>query len=444
MPTRVHYGFPSGAFDDDRIRGGEAKLHLLQRHFPDSPADYDVAYLNSSSLPPNWQSVFWRARHAGAALVWNQDGVGYEAWCGPTWEAHNVPLALGNALADYVFYQSLFSKASADRFLGARSGPWEILYNAVDTRRFSPAPRVEPSGIVLLLGGNQHQFYKVETAVRTVMWLQRSLPQVRLLITGHLRFEPDPADAQRRFRSLLEQHRATDRVHWLGPYRHAQAPSVFAQADILLHTKVKDPCPSVVIEALACGLPVVYADSGGVAELVGTDAGIGVPTEDSWTADIPPSGEELGRAVLELLESRSRRSEAARTRAVEHFDIRPWIHRHEQVLGSLRRGVNAGRETPRPQDSHVRLVGLIPDRIAAGQNFNVQPGGESALVVVCTNATPATFIVFDGSPLRTDYGGPTLLSAIVPASLIRPGRLAVYLVTGVAESNHAELDVHPI
>ena len=35
--------------------------------------------------------------------------------------------------ADYVFWQSNFCKLSANKFLGKRIGPGEVLYNAVDT-----------------------------------------------------------------------------------------------------------------------------------------------------------------------------------------------------------------------------------------------------------------------------------------------------------------------
>ena len=48
------------------------------------------------------------------------------------------------------------------------------------------------------------------------------------------------------------------------------------RAHVLLHTKVNDPCPTAVIEAMACGLPVAYPASGGTVELVGDEAGIGV------------------------------------------------------------------------------------------------------------------------------------------------------------------------
>ncbi len=69
------------------------------------------------------------------------------------------------------------------------------------------------------------------------------------------------------------------------------------RAHVLLHTKVKDPCPTLVIEAMACGLPVVHPASGGTVELVGDEAGIGVPHPDTWEQDIPPAPEELAEAV---------------------------------------------------------------------------------------------------------------------------------------------------
>ena len=55
--------------------------------------------------------------------------------------------------------------------------------------------------------------------------------------------------------------------------RSAMRRELMRRAHLLLHTKVKDPCPSAVIEAMACGLPVVYPASGGTVELVGDEAG---------------------------------------------------------------------------------------------------------------------------------------------------------------------------
>jgi hypothetical protein len=51
--------------------------------------------------------------------------------------------------------------------------------------------------------------------------------------------------------------------------------------------------------------------------------------------------------------------------------------------------------------------------------------------------------MLDGVPPKTNYGGPTLLSALVPRPLIHPGTLVVYLVDGLDESNRAEIVVEP-
>ena len=44
--------------------------------------------------------------------------------------------------ANYVFWQSKFCKLSADKFLGKRRGPGEILYTCVDTNFFVPSSKI--------------------------------------------------------------------------------------------------------------------------------------------------------------------------------------------------------------------------------------------------------------------------------------------------------------
>jgi glycosyltransferase involved in cell wall biosynthesis len=225
--------------------------------------------------------------------------------------------------ADHVFFQSTFCKLSADRFYGMRRGPWEVLHNPVDTRRFVPADR-PTRPLTLLLGGNQYQRYRLEIALETLAHLRRERPDARLVVAGRLVFDPG------------EQVRAlalADAVDFVGPYTQADAPALIQRADLLLHTKYNDPCPTVVLEAMACGLPVVYSASGGTPELVG-EAGVGVPAPLDWDRDHPPGAEELAAAVLRVAERASDYSAAARERAFR-FDVTAWIDRHHTVFTEL-------------------------------------------------------------------------------------------------------------
>jgi glycosyltransferase involved in cell wall biosynthesis len=95
---------------------------------------------------------------------------------------------------------------------------------------------------------------------------------------------------------------------------------------------VNDPCPSLVIEAMASGLPVVHPRSGGVPELVGDDGGIGVPHPDGFDRDDPPSPEALADAVTRVLADLPAYRSAARSRAVERFALKQWLDRHAELF----------------------------------------------------------------------------------------------------------------
>jgi glycosyltransferase involved in cell wall biosynthesis len=330
---RVSYGHVSVPRATDFAQGGIVKLQGLTRRYPNSTRRFNVLYLVSSRLPNEPAALARAARAKGAAVVVNQNGVAYPAWHGAGWEKTNAPMARVLQLASHVFYQSQFCKDTADRFLAVRPHSWEVLHNAVDTDRFVPASDRKPRPLTMLLGGSQDAWYRVETAVRTLASLSREIPDARLLIAGRLKWSSEAtprADLER----LIAQLGLADRVDLLGTYTQAAAPALYQRADMLLHTKYNDPCPSVVVEAMASGLPVVFSRSGGVPELVG-DAGVGIPAEVSWERDIPPPPDKLADAVLAVAARRTSFSSAARARAVEHFSLDAWLERHERTFHDL-------------------------------------------------------------------------------------------------------------
>jgi glycosyltransferase involved in cell wall biosynthesis len=326
----VSYGRERMPGPEDVVIGGHVKFALLNEELPNAPRDFNVLYLGSTALPVEARVLVRLARRRGAAFAWNQNGVAYPGWHGPGWEIVNRPRARLLHEADHVFFQSAFCKLSADRFYGERQGPWEVLHNPVDTRRFAPAPRPQRP-LTLMLGGNQYQRYRLLAALETLALVRRDIQDAMLLVAGELSFAPD---AREQTAAALRRLRLEGGVELVGPYSQADAPNLLRRADLLLHTKYNDPCPTVVLEAMACGLPVVYCASGGTPELVGEEAGVGVPAPLDFERDHPPAAEELAPAVVQVAERLDAYAAAARERALP-FDGQQWVARHRQVFDAL-------------------------------------------------------------------------------------------------------------
>ena len=330
----VSYGHEHVPTLNEYAQGGMVKFQWMQTAYPNSPNHFNMMYMVSSQPPEGANHLGRTAKKIGAHLIWNHNGVAYPGWYGERWKVRNAAMAKLLHMSDYVFYQSKFCRLAADEFLGPYTGQAEILYNPVDTSVFTPA-QVLPEGLILLLAGNQYQYYRVESALKTLALVREKHPEARLVVTGKLNWLPDPRETARIAQEIARELNIEDAVTFQGSYSQAEAPEIFRNAHILLHTRYIDPCPTVVIEALSCGLPVVHSLSGGTPELVGSEAGIGIPAKLHWDRDIAPEPEALTEAVLKIASNHEIYTKAARARAVEKFDINPWIKRHKTIFESL-------------------------------------------------------------------------------------------------------------
>jgi len=327
---RVTYGYPRIPVRSEKTGGAIVKLQDLQERFSESNETPNILYLVSSALPP-YITVTETLRPRCCQLVWNQNGVAYPAWHGEGWEETNKPMKRFLHSADYVFYQSEFAKRAADCFLGERKGPSEVLYNAVDTRRFIP-PATALSGFRILLAGSHNQFYRVETAINTLAIVRRTIPEARLVLAGRYQWTDQEQLALSQVREVALKAGVDRAVEAVGPYTQDEVVDLLGSTHVLLHTQYNDCCPRLVLEAMSCGLPVVYSASGGTPELVGPDAGIGIPAPEDWEVAHPPQPEELADALCQVARRRAELSLLARRRAVERFDVHIWFDRHLKVF----------------------------------------------------------------------------------------------------------------
>jgi glycosyltransferase involved in cell wall biosynthesis len=93
-------------------------------------------------------------------------------------------------------------------------------------------------------------------------------PDVRLKFVGDGPLRP-------RIEELAAAWNIADRLTLVGEVPHDQIAQHMRQADVLCLSSVREGYPNVLLEALACGLPIVATNVGGVPEIV-TDENVGI------------------------------------------------------------------------------------------------------------------------------------------------------------------------
>ena len=173
-----------------------------------------------------------------------------------------------NALVDVTVFQSRFAKGNMSPILSCPRS--RVIHNGVDPTVFSadgPAPPLEGRPRVLHVSWSVGESKRLD---RIAGLLDALPPEARVYLVGR-QAEADLAS------------QADPRVHVLGVKGRDEVASLMRGSDFLFFPSEFDPCPNTVIEAMACGLPVLYHPSGGTVELVG-DAG--VPFSGSLEADV--------------------------------------------------------------------------------------------------------------------------------------------------------------
>lgn len=314
------------------IHGGAVKLTHLRDAFPWNEESFNLLYLVSSAPPTFAEDLLKRCKRLGIPLVWNQNGVAYPAWAGNDMERYNRPMRTLRARADHVIYQSAFCKDSAERFLGPCGAASEILFNPVDLQTFRPAEAVLPAIPLRLLTLGTHGYAgRVLSTLHCTRLLKESGVDCSLTIAGRLGWPGGPAETQRE----IERLNLRGMVTVLASFTQQEAARLYRNHHILLHPKYLDPCPTVVIEALSSGVPVVASASGGLPEMVPASCGELIPASLCWDKLITPTGEQLAAAVERLLPRLREAARAARSHAEVTYDRAKWVERHASIFRRL-------------------------------------------------------------------------------------------------------------
>ncbi|MCR9137398.1 MAG: glycosyltransferase family 4 protein [Alphaproteobacteria bacterium] len=313
------------------LGGTLVKIANLNKCFPQHIVGYNTVYLLSNAPYLSARSLD-RLKRRGVTCLHNQNGVFYAGWFAGDWEGENRRMAVSYHRADFVFWQSEFCRRCADRFLGKRAGPGAILFNATDIDRYSPRSKPLPQAPFRFLTTGKftaHLVYRLVSAIQSLAYCVDRGHDFELQVAGWVD-ETALVEAQQ----VADAAGVADRVHFSGAYSQSSAPDIYRSCHAYVMTKYMDPCPNTVIEALACGLPVAYSASGGVPELVGPDAGVGVDVPEDFAAIHMPATDRFAEAMIALSKNHLPMAQAARSRAETAFNLTNWIERHADIMRS--------------------------------------------------------------------------------------------------------------
>lgn len=194
----------------------------------------------------------------------------------------------------------------------------EVIPNGVDTNFFTPEDSLKDSLPTILYLGRMARIKDPLNALRAFHILSHRIPEARMIMMGN-----------GRLRSALDDyvriHSLTDRVE-IRPGSN-DVRSLLRRAWLLVVPSVSEGLPNVILEAMACGAPVVATAVGGNPEAVRDGiTGILVPPKD------PSTMADAMHTILSDSKMRQSMGEIARKIAVEDYSIETITCKTQKVL----------------------------------------------------------------------------------------------------------------
>jgi glycosyltransferase involved in cell wall biosynthesis len=200
----------------------------------------------------------------------------------------------------------------------------EPVTNGVDTslfRRVEPALEAVEGTVRIVVPRRLFPKNGVDVMVRALPLLLEEHPGLEMVVIGD---GPQRGELER----LAGTLGVANRIRWLGARPNAEMPGLLSSADLAVIPSRMEATSVAALEAMACELPVVASDVGGLPEIVDAAVGALSPPDD------PPA---LARTLLQLLASADLAGlgRAARDRVVAHWSNDRLAERHLEIYREL-------------------------------------------------------------------------------------------------------------
>ncbi len=169
------------------------------------------------------------------------------------------------------------SEALRDRLKSATDHPERVItiYNGVDSVKFAPGSRtlarqnksIGKNEVVLLFVGALIETKGVFELLDVFAALKAKKVVDRLVFIGG-------GDSGNKLREKATQLQVADGVTFAGKIPHEQLAEWFQIANLFCLPSYREGVPNVILEAMACGIPVVATRVGGIPEVLPPECGI--------------------------------------------------------------------------------------------------------------------------------------------------------------------------
>ncbi|MBN2145952.1 MAG: glycosyltransferase family 4 protein [Anaerolineales bacterium] len=300
----------------------------------DTPYDAVLVIGGTRDLPG-----LWRARRRGVHIVQRLNGMNWLHRRLRTGLRHFLRAEYGNWLLSFirsrlvtgVIYQSQFAHAWWERVYGPTRTSWGVIYNGVDLSQYNPCgtgERPVDHSRLLVVEGSLGGGY--EMGLETAVALAESVAQaqqrkVELMVVGR---------AAPSLQAHWQQKLSASPVFLIfqGEVARERIPEIDRSAHLLYAADLNAACPNSVVEALACGLPVVAFDTGALPELVRGEAGRVVEYGGNpWRLEAPNLS-TLAGAALEVLGDQPLFRAGARNWAEVTFGVDRMVDAYLEML----------------------------------------------------------------------------------------------------------------
>lgn len=215
------------------------------------------------------------------------------------------------------------ANASWEAALGAHPSKVRVIYNGIDTKRFRPMDLNRSRGPpTVVTVARIDPFKDITTLAYAIKHARESIPNIRCLVFG----DSNNLDYSMRCVGVVKAQGLEGSFRFMG--KTDEPELAYNLADVVVFNGITEGFPFAVIEAMACGKPVVATAVGGVAEAL-EGCGILVKSRDPET---------LGREIVRLLQNEGLRLKlgaAALKRAQADFSMEASIYKYKTLYEEL-------------------------------------------------------------------------------------------------------------